>query len=92
MLVSLEVVPDAPPATVTMQDGAFVFPTTASSGLSGLQASAGDLLRNVNAIPFASIGHNLDAMTKNMNDLTNGPQLQQTLTALAGHNERGAGA
>jgi paraquat-inducible protein B len=83
MLVSLEFVPDAPAATVTMQDGAFVLPTTASSGLSGLQASAGDLLRNVNAIPFASIGQSLDAMTKHMNDLTNGPQLQQTLTALA---------
>ncbi len=68
MLVSLDVVPDAPAATVTMQDGAFVFPTVDSGGLSGLQASASDLLRNVNAIPFAAIGHNLEAMTKNMND------------------------
>jgi paraquat-inducible protein B len=83
MLVSLEVVPDAPPATVTMEDGAFVFPTSDSGGLSGLQASAGDLLRNVNAIPFASIGQSLNAMTKNMSELTSGPQLQQTLTALA---------
>ena len=90
MLVSLEVVPDAPPATVTMEDGAFVFPTSDSGGLSGLQASAGDLLRNVNAIPFASIGHSLNAMTKNMSELTNGPQLQQTLTGLAGHDDRGA--
>ncbi|MDR3529068.1 MAG: MlaD family protein [Rhodopila sp.] len=84
LLVSLEVIPDAPAATVTMQDGAFVFPTTESGGLSGLQASAGDLLRNVNAIPFASIGQSLDVMTKNMSALTNGPQLQQALTALAG--------
>jgi paraquat-inducible protein B len=84
MLVSLEVVPDAPPATVTMQDGAFVFPTSDSGGLSSLQASAGELLRNVNAIPFASIGRSLDAMTKNMSELTNGPQLQQSLAALAG--------
>jgi paraquat-inducible protein B len=84
MLVSLEIVPDAPPATVTMQDGAFVFPTSDSGGLSSLQASAGDLLRNVNAIPFASIGRSLDAMTKNMSELTNGPQLQQSLAGLAG--------
>jgi paraquat-inducible protein B len=84
MLVSLEVVPDAPAATVTMQDGAFVFPTADSGGLSSLQASAGELLRNVNAIPFASIGRSLDAMTKNMSELTNGPQLQQTMTGLAG--------
>jgi paraquat-inducible protein B len=84
MLVSLEVVPDAPVATVTMEDGAYVFPTSDSGGLSGLQASAGELLRNVNAIPFASIGQSLNAMTKNMSELTNGPQLQQALTALAG--------
>ncbi|HEY1412241.1 MAG TPA: MlaD family protein, partial [Rhodopila sp.] len=63
LLVSIDPVPDAPAATVTMQDGAFVFPTTESGGLSGLQASAGDLLRNVNAIPFGTIGHNLEAMT-----------------------------
>jgi paraquat-inducible protein B len=84
MLVSFDVIPNAPPVTVTEQDGAFVFPTTESGGLSGLQASAGDLLRNVNAIPFASIGQSLDVMTKNMSALTNGPQLQEALTGLAG--------
>jgi paraquat-inducible protein B len=84
MLVSFDVIPDAPPVKVAEQDGAFVFPTTESGGLSGLQASAGDLLRNVNAIPFASIGQSLDVMTKNMSALTNGPQLQETLTGLAG--------
>jgi paraquat-inducible protein B len=84
MLVSLDFIPDAPAATVTMQDGAFVFPTSSSGGLSGLQASAGDLLRSVNAIPFASIGQSLDTMAKNMSGLTSGPQLQQALSALAG--------
>jgi paraquat-inducible protein B len=84
ILVSFEVLPDAPAVTVTEQDGAFVFPTTESGGLSGLQASAGDLLRNVNAIPFASIGQSLDVLTKNMSGLTNGPQLQEALTGLAG--------
>jgi paraquat-inducible protein B len=84
MLVSLEVVPDAPAATLTMRDGAFVFPTTESGGFSGLEASVGDLLNKVNAIPFASTGQSLNAMTKNMSELTNGPQLQQALTGLAG--------
>ena len=91
MLVSFEIVPDAPAVTVSEQDGAFVFPTTESGGLSGLQASAGELLRNVNAIPFASIGQDLAAMTKNMTALTNGPELQQTLNGLAGDNDRCAG-
>ena len=84
MLISLEIIPDAPDVKVTMQDGSFVIPITQSAGLSGLQSSAGDLLRNVNGIPFGSIGQSLDAMVKNMSSLTNGPQLQQTLTALAG--------
>jgi paraquat-inducible protein B len=84
MLVSLDFVPGAPAATVTLQDGVYLFPTSSSGGLSGLQASAGELMRNVNAIPFASIGQSLAAMTKNMSALTEGPQLQQTLTALAG--------
>jgi paraquat-inducible protein B len=83
MLVSLEVVPDTPDVKVTMQDGSFVVPTSESAGLSGLQASAGELLRNVNAIPFASIGQSLAVMTKNMSTLSNGPQLQQALTGLA---------
>jgi paraquat-inducible protein B len=84
MLVSFEVVPNAPAATMTMQDGAFVFPTTKSDGFSSLEASAGDLLRQVNAIPFASIGQSLNDLTKNVSELTNGPQLQQALAGLAG--------
>jgi paraquat-inducible protein B len=83
VLVSLEVVPGAPDVKVTMQDGSFVIPISESAGLSGLQASAGDLLRNVNAIPFASIGQSLDALSKNMSALTSGPQLQQALTSMA---------
>ena len=84
MLVSLDVVPDASDVKVTMQDGSFVMPVSESAGLSSLQASAGELLHNVNAIPFASIGQSLAALTKNMSALTSGPQLQQTLSALAG--------
>jgi paraquat-inducible protein B len=84
LLISLDFLPNAPPATVTMQDGAFVFPTSSSGGLSDLQASAGELLRNVNAIPFASIGKNLDTIIANVSGLTNGPQLKETLTAVAG--------
>jgi paraquat-inducible protein B len=84
MLVSLEIVPNAPPATVTMEGAAFVFPTTDSGGLSSIQAAAADLLRNVNAIPFASIGQGLDTLLKNISGLSNGPQLQQTLNGLAG--------
>ncbi len=84
MLISLEVVPDAPDVKVTQEEGSFLIPVTETAGLAGLQASAGELLRNVNAIPFASIGQSVATITKNFSTLSNGPQLQQTLNAVAG--------
>nr|WP_294521834.1 MlaD family protein [uncultured Rhodopila sp.] len=83
MLISLEVVPDAPNVKVTEENGSFLIPVTETAGLAGLQASAGDLLRNVNAIPFASIGQSVATITKNFSSLSSGPQLQQTLNAVA---------
>ena len=61
MLVALEFEPDAPPAKVTTEDGAFVMPTTESGGFSGLEASATELLSKVNTMPFDAIGSNLSA-------------------------------
>jgi len=83
MAVALEVVPNAPPAELTSKDGDLVLPTASGGGLGGLQASAGELLQNVNAIPFASIGRNLDDIAKRLNDITNGPQLENALTSLS---------
>jgi paraquat-inducible protein B len=83
MYIGLEFVPDASGADVTKENGAFVVPSAESGGLSGLQSAANELLRNVNAIPFASIGQNLEAMTKGMNEITNGPQAKEALDSLA---------
>jgi paraquat-inducible protein B len=84
MLVGLDVVPSAPAAgKVAVEDGAFVLPTSDAGGLGGLQASAGDLLRNVNAIPFASIGQSFDGVMKSMDQLANGPQLKEGLATMA---------
>ena len=82
MLVSLDLVPDAPPATVTMEDGSFVVPTAESGGFSGLEASATELLRKVNTIPFDSLGRNLNDMSAGLNNLVNGPDLKQVLASL----------
>ena len=82
MLISLEFVPDAPPATVTRENGAFVIPTTDTGSISGLEASAAELLRKVNAIPFESLGRNLDQTTAGLNDLINGTQMKQVMTSL----------
>jgi paraquat-inducible protein B len=82
MLVALDFEPDAPPATVSTEDGAFVMPTTESGGFSGLQASATELLRKVNTIPFDRLGRSLDQTAAGLDSLINGPQLKQVLTSL----------
>jgi paraquat-inducible protein B len=69
MLVALEFVPDAPPATVTRENQAFVIPTSDSGSFSSLQASAGELLRKVNTIPFESLGRNLNQTLASARDM-----------------------
>jgi paraquat-inducible protein B len=81
--VALDFEPKAGPAEVKMEDGYFVLPTAAGGGFSGLQASASTLLDKVNAIPFDKLGRNLDGLLQSLNDLTNGPQLRDSLTSLA---------
>jgi paraquat-inducible protein B len=82
MLVALDFVPDAPPATVTTEDGAFVLPTSDSGSFSSLTTSATELLRKVNTIPFDTLGRNLDHTAAGLDNLVNGPQLKQALVSL----------
>ena len=82
--VSIDIVPDAPPAEVTKDGDYFVIPTTTGGGFADLQASAATLLDQVNNIPFAQIGQNLNGILKSVDKATNGPELKQAVTELAG--------
>src|SRR5262249_7102236 len=82
MLVALEFVHDAPAAKVTTEDGAFVMPTSNAGGFSDLTASATELLRKVNTIPFDTLGRSLDQAVAGLDSLVNGPQLKQALVSL----------
>lgn len=82
-VIALEFVPDAPPATVTMEGPNFVLPSTGSGGIGSLESSATELLNQVNAIPFAKLGQELESMVAGLNDTTNGPQMRQSLTDLS---------
>lgn len=73
--------PNAPPATVTVEDGALVIPT-APGGLSGITQSAGALLDKINRMPFQEIGDNLNAALAGMSKLANSAELRQSVTAL----------
>jgi paraquat-inducible protein B len=83
MLVGLDFESDAPPATLTIEGDDFVIPTGAGGGLGGIEAAAGELLRKVNTIPFDTIGHSLGDLSQRMTELANGPELQQSMKALA---------
>ena len=82
MLVALDFEHDAPPAKADTEDGVFVMPTAESGGFSGLQASATELLRKVNSIPFDNLGRSLNKTAAGLDDLVNGPQVKQLLTSL----------
>jgi len=82
-VVALDFVTDAPPATVTMDGGDFVLPSTEGGGFAGLASSANDLLGKVNTIPFDQIGQSLNGILKSVNDMTQGPQLKKALTDLS---------
>jgi paraquat-inducible protein B len=82
-VIALDFIPDAPPATVTMEGEDFVLPTAEGGGFAGLASSANDLLGKVNTIPFDQIGKSLNGILKSVNDMTQGPQMKKTLTDLA---------
>jgi len=83
-VVTLDIVPDAPPATVTIKDGHFVVPTIESGGLTSLTSSATDLLKRVDQIPFKQIGSSLDDILRAANVMMTGPEMKHSLTDLAG--------
>src|SRR5271166_6300640 len=82
-VVALDFVPDAPTASLTMENGDFVLPTTEGGGFAGLASSATALLGKVNTIPFDQIGKSLNGILKSVNDTTQGPQLKKALTDLS---------
>ncbi|HET7882286.1 MAG TPA: MlaD family protein [Acetobacteraceae bacterium] len=82
-VVALDFVQNAPPATVEKDGADFVLPVTAGGGLSGMAASAGELMQQVGKIPFKAIGDNLDGLLRAANEISNGPQLRQALTDLS---------
>ncbi len=83
MLVAVEFLPNAPPATISREGTDIVIPTTQTGGFEGLQAGAADLMAKVNTIPFDEIGKNLQQTLQGLNTVANGPQLRNALASLA---------
>ena len=81
-IIAIELIPDAPPAELSLENGDLVVPSAESGGFDSITRSANELLSKINRMDFASIGANLVGITKGLNDTINGPPLQKSLAAL----------
>ncbi len=81
-IVAIEMVPDAPPAEISFDDGVFVVPSAETGGFDSITRSANELLSKINRIDFATIGASLVGITTGLNDTINGPQVKKSLAAL----------
>ncbi len=79
--VSFDIVPDAPPAEVTVENGLFVVPT-APGEFAGIVSSVNALVNKLNNMPFKQIGDNLNETLAGLNKLSNGPALRGTIDSL----------
>lgn len=79
--VSFDIVADAPPADVTVENGLFVVPT-APGEFAGIVASVTTLVNKLTNMPFKQIGDNLNETLAGLNTLANGPALRETIDSL----------
>ena len=84
MLISLEVVPDAPTAKVTEEDGSFLIPVTESAAAwRACRHRPASCCATSTPSRSPASARAWQRITKNFSTLSSGPQLQQTLNAVA---------
>jgi len=81
LLVAMDYFQNVPAATVELKDGVVVLPTVAG-GLDSITADISEILRKLNALPLDDIARNLDAALAGARNLTDGPEIRQSLRAL----------
>lgn len=81
-IVAIEMVPDAPPAELSMEDGVLIVPSAETGGFDSITRSANELLSKINRIDFAKIGTSLVGITSGLNDTINGPEIKKSLADL----------
>ena len=81
-VVSLAFVPNAPPATVTVVNGIAVLPSI-SGGFDNITVGISQIVDKLNALPLAQIAQNLNGTLQSVHDVAAGPELRQTLRAMA---------
>jgi paraquat-inducible protein B len=80
--IALDYFPDASPATLTEEGGIIVFPTVGGE-FADIGRSAGELLSQLNRMPFEQIGEHLNSLLAGASSVTTNPDLKQALQSLA---------
>lgn len=81
-IISLQFVPEAPPAELSLEGDVFVVPSAAAGGFDSLTRAAGEIMAKINRIDFAAIGSSIASASKGLDTTINGPQLKQSLASL----------
>ena len=82
MLVSLEFVPDAPPAEAMMEDGMFVIPSV-GGGIANITTNLSQITKALAALPLAQIADNLNSTLKGASALANSKDLHDALQSMS---------
>ena len=80
--LSMQFVPDAPPARVGHEGEAMVLPSE-GGGLDNITSNLSDITTKLKAIPFDEIGKNLNETLRSVNRTVSGPDVQNALHRLA---------
>ncbi len=80
--ISLQFVPNAPPATVGQEGDAMLMPSQ-GGGLDNITSSLSDIATKLDSIPFREIGKNLDGLLASLNRTVSGPDVQSALKKLS---------
>jgi paraquat-inducible protein B len=80
--ISLELVPNAPPAAVGQEGDALLIPSQ-GGGLDNITNSLSDIATKLDAIPFDEIGKNLNKTLASVSDTVSGPDVKNALRKLS---------
>jgi paraquat-inducible protein B len=80
--ISLEMVPNAPPATVGQEGDALLIPSQ-GGGLDNITSSLSDIATKLDAIPFDEIGKNLNKTLASVSETVSGPDVKNALHKLS---------
>lgn len=83
LAISMDFPGNPPAAQVQTENGVIVFPTM-GGGLNNVLTSAGQIMDKVNAIPFAQIGANANALLATLNSTVGSAEVKQAITAATG--------